>query len=113
MIANGWTIDCDHQNHENYATQCGTTTWYGWKSTIAAGTISATLKGSGQAVLSFGNCYKQGNVRVTLNRTQIGWANSYQRVDVTFNYSTGDILLFEELDYSIIKLYSITFKCFR
>ena len=110
LTNNGWVIDCDRPTDNAYSANCGTATWYGWKHG-PEGSISATLKGSGKVTVSFGNCYSQGGVKATLNGKLIRQANAYQIIDTSFDYSSGDVLKLEEVGYSIIKLYSITFQC--
>ena len=112
MQKSGWIFDISHSNDPNYVLTCGTSTWYGYKYGVNIGSVSATLVGSGTATLKFENCYYNGRVTVDLNGNDIAYADAYpSEQEVTFKYSSGDILTIKEHPMAIIKLNSLKLSC--
>ena len=70
---NGWIINATFPSWQ-YVHQCGKETWFGWNGGNSVGAISAILKGSSKATLTFGNCWTRGYVRAYLNEKLIGSA---------------------------------------
>ena len=110
MEDNGWIINATAPDFQ-YVHQCGKETWFGWNSGGSVGAISAVLKGSGESTLAFGNCWTRGYVRAYLNDQLIGSAGGRQSANVTFSFSTGDVLTVAEYNVAIIKLYELSFDC--
>ena len=112
MQNSGWNFDISHSNDPTYWAECGTSTWYGYKYGYDIGSVYATLVGSGTATLNFGNCYSGGRVTVYLNGRDIAYAVAYTfEQEVTFDYSSGDILTIKEDPMAIIKLNSLKLSC--
>ena len=109
MRDNGWTIDVSFSNNNDWSDQyhgnCGNNTFYGYHGDSPVGMISATFKGSGNATVIFGNCYKNGSVVVLLNNNELERALQEKYKTVSFNYTRGDVLTIKEVDTAIIKLY--------
>ena len=78
------------------------------------GSISAVLQGTGKGYLGFGSCAGPGFARALLNGNVIGQTikGRNERKDVTFEYSTGDVLKIEEVETGVIKMYSLSFDCY-
>ena len=58
MVQNGWQFDFTHDgsilsdNYKNVGKKCGPQAkWYGWSAHSHVGTLSATLKGSGEVTI--------------------------------------------------------------
>ena len=99
MQDNGWNVDVTHDNHDSFSQQCSEATWFGFKWDSAVGTVRATFKEQGKAILNFGNCGRNagGLVSVNLNNKQIGSALAGKnKNEITFEYSEGDILVIKE-----------------
>ena len=113
MEKNGWKANVDYSNGEDWnkahERECSTDTFYGYRGGDLVGSVSATFKGSGKGVLSYGNCYKTGFVVVSLNNVEIGRSSSNSNIkgSITFQYRRGDTLKIEEFNTGIIKLYSL------
>ena len=68
---------------------CGDSSWWGFREGNAIGSISIMLYGKGYASLTFGNCWKTGEVKLFLNDsviTSVG-PNSIQTVEFYFEHS--------------------------
>ena len=109
MIRNGWKVDVGYSSTNDWSTEysmnCGTQTFYGYHGDHKVGSVSATFKGTGNATLIFGNCYKEGFVEVLLNNEQLEQANQEKYKTIAFNYNPGDVLKIREVNTAIIKLY--------
>ena len=109
MMKNGWNVDIEHSNtkdwSQDYLVNCGTHSFYGYHGAQKVGSVSATFKGSGNATLIFGNCYKEGFVEVLLNEEQLKQANQEKYKTVAFSYRRGDILKIRGVNIAIMKLY--------
>ena len=110
LMENGWVIDTDSSNQQ-YDSQCGTKTWFGWRGGYSKGSISTTFKGFGWATLTFSNCYQRGYVDAYLNNDVIGNAQSFHNTTVTFEFSKGNVLTLTESNVAIIKLHELKFNC--
>lgn len=116
MESNGWVVDTSSNGpsweKEWYDRHCNPKTFYGFKRGLAVGTLKATFKGHGKAILDFGNCAMQGYIKVFLNNSQIGSAGPCVRSKViTFKYTPGTILWVGEHGASIIKLNYLYLSC--
>ena len=114
MKANGWVIDVGESNtiSNRYEQKCGSSTFYGYKGGNSIGSVSATLRGNGLGTLNFGNCYTNGQVKVSLNGNELSRAEkNTPKQEIIFNYSKGDVLKIEEISTASLKLNSLTFKC--
>ena len=109
MMKNGWNVDIEYSNtkdwSQDYLVNCGTQTFYGYHGDQKVGSVSATFKGSGNATLIFGNCYKEGFVEVLLNEEQLKQANQEKYKTVAFSYKRGDTIKIREVNTAIMKLY--------
>ena len=109
MKNNGWAVDVRFSNtHEwnaEYTENCGNHTFYGYHGDELVGSVRTAFKGSGNATLIFGNCYKTGSVEVLLNTDRLGSASQEKYKTVSFSYKRGDILTIREINTAIIKLY--------
>ena len=114
MESNGWVFNVGHSMNlytEAYHDQCGGETWYGWTTNSPVGSLHIVLTGSGQAVMSYGNCYESGVVKLFLNGELISSAQGNVKNKVQeFRFSSGDVLKITEQD-GIIKLNSFEIKC--
>ena len=85
-------------------------TFYGSLGGNDIGSISTIFKGSGKAILSYGNCYPEGNVLVFLNDKELDRTSSLEsQKAVSFRFRKGDVLKIEE-DLAVIKLYSFVLQ---
>lgn len=109
MEDNGWSVDVRYSNNndwsDEYAVNCGKHTFYGYHGDHRVGMLSATFKGSGNATVIFGNCYKTGYVVVLLNNKELERADQEKYKIVSFNYTRGDVIIIKEVNTAIIKLY--------
>ena len=70
------------------------------------------LKGYGSATLEFGNCMKEGTVRVFLNDKQIGSVTGEkQRKKMMFEFWDGDTLTIKEENNAMILFGDFTYTC--
>ena len=92
--------------------QCRTKArWYGYSSGEKVGEISATLKGSGEVSLEFGNCWIKGVVRVTLNGELKAEATANTpNTTLSFGFEDGDVLRISE-DIGVVVVNDIRFDC--
>ena len=121
MLQHGWQFDFTHDgsiisdNYKYVGTRCGSQAkWYGWSSHSHVGTLSATLQGTGQITLDFGNCWDAGKVKVYLDANLIATASAGRKSVVkTFSFTPGSVLKFKDEDgNAVISLNSISFKCY-
>ena len=112
MINNGWFANITRSNEDpspnkRAQEECGNDTFYGYTPYESVGTVSATFQGTGDGILSYGNCWYRGIVVVTLNGIEIGRSIPKSRENITFQYQKGDTLEIMELDTTIIQLHSL------
>ena len=69
------------------------------------GHLNAVFKGSGSAMLTYGNCGKDGYVWVSINEKEINRCTKGMKNVATFSYKKGDILRIQEFK-GVIKIYS-------
>ena len=69
------------------------------------GHLNAVFKGSGSAMLAYGNCGKDGYVWVSINEKEINRCTKGMKNVATFSYKKGDILRIDEFK-GVIKIYS-------
>ena len=107
MEAGGWILDGAPSQEPKFAEECGGyETFWAYRYGYPNGNVSATFKGSGHAVLDFGNCYHQGVTKVYLNGHEIGSASPYQdSVTTSFSYKPGDTLTVTEEQIGIKMLF--------
>ena len=115
MKKHGWVFDVTNYNDEGYRNECGKyQTWYGYSYGSEVGSIHVALFGSGNAKLSYGNCYHTGQVKVLLNGQEISQASAnVPKKTVSFSYTNRNILTLKEINTAIIKVNSIHFSCGR
>ena len=87
--------------------------WIGYnKDFNVPGNISTVLKGYGSATLEFGNCMKEGNVRVFLNNEQIGSIEEKkERKKIKFEFWDGDTLTIKKENNSMILFGDFMYTC--
>ena len=111
MEQNGWKVDVEYSNEKpynlEYEQNCSSNTFYGHRHGVGIWKVSATFRGSGKGILTYGNCYKNGYVAVHLNGVELARASANRRDSVAFPYRRGDILSIEGQYDGIIKLYSL------
>ena len=113
MKKNGWVFDVTHSNDTRYAKQCGTASWFGYSYGSPIGSVTALLIGSGNATLSYGNCYGGGRVSVYLNGNEISHAfGNTPTKEIAFEYTNRDVLTIMEMYIGIIKLNYLHLSCF-
>ena len=112
----GWNLGVENwqNNDAGVAAKCRRgTNWFGWSPYDKVGTVSTTLKGSGEVTLDFGNCWDSGEVKVYLNDELVASAqkNTPSKI-VSFKFRNGDILkLKDEGPNSTIAINDIKFTC--
>ena len=116
MKQNGWQFDFSYNtgDYNFVATRCGLQAkWIGWSQATQVGTLSATLKGTGQVTVDFGNCWDAGTVKLYLDDNLISTAPvGSKSVVTTLSFTTDSVLKLRDEDgNSVIRLNSITFKC--
>ena len=74
--------------------------------------ISTSFWGTGQATLTFGNCYNEGEITILLDDTEIAKSkrNEYKS-KVTFNVEDGSTLTIRTDDKAIIRLFQLDLTC--
>ena len=118
MEENGWKFDDLYSKEQpegvKYDHNCSSDTFYGYpKYQYRAGRVSATFKGSGRGILSYGNCYKAGYVKVSMNSVELTRSPANSRKSITFSYRRGDFFTIEVKSSSrshengILQLYSL------
>ena len=91
---------------------CNSNSFYGFKAGSEVGKVMALFTGQGSATLDFGNCATQGYTSVFLNNQYIAHAgpNTLSK-SITFQYTPGSALLFNEFCSGIIKINSLKLDC--
>ena len=113
MIDAGWDLNVD-QDNTKYVSDCGSSTFWGYRKNRRIGTVRASFSGSGTATLKFGQCYRHAPAltNVYLNDAQIiSAAKKDGEVTVRFDYNPGDTLKLEEINTGIIKISSLSLTC--
>ena len=82
---------------------CKAASWFGWSTNDIAGSISTTLYGNGLASIWFGNCCKNGTVKLLLNGKEISSAGPNSHLVTHFYFPDNSILELQELGYGIIR----------
>ena len=116
MMSNGWNFDFTAANatDNNAGNQCALhKKWFGYSGGDEVGTLSATMKGSGEATIDFGNCWNAGVVNLYLDDTKLATASVGQKSIVfKFSYTHGSVLkLKDEEGNAIVSFNSIRFSC--
>ena len=89
--------------------KCQGASWFGWNDSGEA-SISTTLHGSGKAILEFGNCNKNGNVKAYLNGAELLCASKLKiKNQVEFEFKDGYKLEITEDGEGMIRFNSLTF----
>ena len=108
MDAGGWVTSGAPNQGGQYAAGCGGyNTFWAYSNGVHVGYVTATFNGSGNGLLNFGNCFRQGVTNVYLNGQCIGSANANQNSKINFKYNKGDILKITEENIGIIKINSL------
>ena len=111
MAENGWLFHVSHSDMLLYGDICGNEGWFGFYSGSRAGSIYTIFKGSGSAVLLYGNCWNKNEVYVYLNGIKIASAYGNEtKKEIAFNFISGDLIEIVE-EGAIIKLHSLTISC--
>ena len=104
----GWNINVDHMQPilANVRRACGNgLAWYGWSNGPTVGSVSTNFKGNGRALLSFGNCWNVGTVRVYLDGRLIGSAKPKVMTKIQFDFSDdSSLVLRDEGQNSVIQV---------
>ena len=116
MLLNGWQMELStnlpfwvQAITDNY---CSSNTFYGFKAGPEVGKVMATFKGYGRATLDFGNCATNGFTSVFLNNQFMAYAGpNTPSKSISFQYSPGSTLLFNEFCSGIIKINSLKLDC--
>ena len=114
--AKGWIFDIDRGPcpwNCFYSTNIGTcdnASWFGWKDGSPVGSISTILYGNGTALITFGNCWKKGLVRLYINGNEVYTVHSNILVTIEFDFNDGDKLELKEHYIGIIRLDDIQIK---
>ena len=107
MKSMGWVSDLPEDPGSDVDTECKKE--YGFAGYHCCprkgGYLSATFKGSGSAMLAYGNCGKDGYVWVSINEKEINRCTKGMKNVATFSYKKGDILRIQEFK-GVIKIYS-------
>ena len=112
MQQNGWIFDVAYSNMDRYTEQCSPSSWYGYSYGSKIGSVYVAFMGSGNATLSYGNCYNGGTVTVFLNENEIGHADgNIPDQAISFEYSNRNVLMLKETNTAIIKLNSLKISC--
>lgn len=118
MEENGWIINADRDNSNcteeqcsDIEDRCGADTFYGFMDRDGKiASVTATFKGSGRIMISFGNCGKDGKVLMGINGELKASAEGNRREEITnLPYSSGDVLEIYGYRGAIIKLYHFFF----
>ena len=116
MMSNGWNFDFtdDSATHTGVGSECVShKIWYGWSGGNAVGTFSATLEGSGEATIDFGNCWSAGVVNLYLDDTKLATASVGQKsMGFIFSFTPGSVLkIKDEGGNAVVSFNSINFSC--
>jgi len=120
----GWKFDSEWEGATQYrpditCDKCSGVnpkSYWGWRNS-GIGRVSLALKGSGTAVLNFGNAYDEGEVVVGFTGGKLlgkAYANT-PSTTIVFNFEDGDVLNFGEgHPTGIVVINSISFlKCYE
>ena len=113
MEKNGWKFNTSHSDMVWQKSNCGDESWFGLHAGHTVGSVSVTFQGSGNATLSFGNCWTSSlfKVTVSLNGEEKAEAKGSEIEKlVSFSFNRGDHLVIQE-DGAIIKLNSLVITC--
>ena len=113
MEKNGWKFNTSHHDMKWQKENCGDGSWFGLHAGFNEGSVSAVFKGSGNANLTFGNCWSSPMYKVTvlLNDQVLEAAKGNElKKSVAFSFNQGDRLIVRE-DGAIIKLNSLDITC--
>ena len=90
---------------------CRTKNWFGFSQNKNNGeaSISTTLYGKGKAVLSFGNCWRNGNVAVYKNDDKLKSVGRNSEDIVEFEFKDRDVIKITETGYAVIQFNYIRF----
>ena len=112
MRSNGWTFLASHYDMEWSKGRCGTDGWFGLHAGHQVGSVSVQFQGSGNATLTFGNCWhaQDYSVKAFLNGNEKAEAKGNEFKTVSFLFRKGDTLKITE-DGAIIKLKSLIISC--
>ena len=102
----GWTLDVDHGswNIANLGSCGDDGSWFGFINGNAIGSISAILHGTGDASITFGNCWNAGHVKLLLDGNVISSAGPNTLITSEFHFEDSTIRL-EEHNGAIIRFY--------
>ena len=92
-----WVFDLDYGpwNYGNHIGSCSDSSWFGWKSGNAIGSISIILYGKGHAILTFGNCWSTGLVKLFLNGSEIISVGPNNIKTIEFDFENSQLKLEE------------------
>ena len=113
MENNGWNFNTSHSDKVWRNEECGNEGWFGLHAGHNVGSVSVKFKASGNATLTFGNCWHvdRYTVKVYLNENLLATAGGNElKVVTSFPFDQGDILKIDE-DGAIIKLNSLIISC--
>ena len=112
MEAGGWITSGAPDQIPSYYAKCGgSNNFWGFAGGEPNGFVEATFRGSGNAILGFGNCVECGVTNVYLNGKLIGSAGPHQNSHVNFKYKGGDILRVTEEKVGVIRINSLKLSC--
>ena len=113
MEAGGWKTSGAPDQISSYYAKCGgSNNFWGLAAGEPDGFVQATFRGSGNAILEFGNCVgPHGATNVYLNGQLIGSAGPHQTSHVNFKYRGGDILRITEVRTGVIRINSLKLNC--
>ena len=110
MLDVGWRTTNDVHNYNSYSSQCGSEYYYGFIFNSPRGVLSATLRGSGRATLTYGTCDQLpwSRVNVYHNDVLISSAAGVDGKQATFDFSDGDEIVIEEVGIMKIMGFNVT-----
>ena len=74
--------------------------------------MTTSFWGTGEATLEFGNCYKEGEITILLDDTEIAKSKRGEfKSKVSFNVTDGSILTIKTDDKAIIRLFRLDLEC--
>ena len=94
--------------------ECGSDSWYGWKSpgSNVGGSVSVTFVGSGSGTLTYGNCWGQDMVDVYFNDSKIASASVNElKKEVRFEFQERTTLEIRTEGKGIVKIDSLAISC--
>ena len=102
MVVENWIANCSYGPWSNDISTCYN--WYTWEGGDAVCTIHTILSGKGNVILDFGNCWKNGTVKVYLNGSEIESAKPGEFKLVSFDFDGESKLEIRELNTAIIQI---------